>query len=261
MQYLLPGAVFLLMVSVGMSLKLTEVIAHWRRMNAVAWTILIVATFIVPPALALLVANLFRLTLPETAGIFLVGVAPGAPLLTRNLARRGFDMQIAASYQVWAALMVPVMIPLLVWGGARLYGRSIWIPPGILLRQIILKQFLPLAVGILLAWIAPKASQRAQPTMNVLGNVLLTVMIVLVSSRWGPPSSNSRRSFRSQRSSSPSDRSPRSLFSRSAIRRSRKPSPSATPTATWAWRCCSPDNISTPSAPCPPSHATLSRLR
>jgi predicted Na+-dependent transporter len=85
MQYLLPGAVICLMVSVGMSLKLTEVVAHWRRMNWYTWVSLLVATFIVPPALALLVANLFHLTLGATAGLFLVGVAPGAPLLTRNL--------------------------------------------------------------------------------------------------------------------------------------------------------------------------------
>jgi predicted Na+-dependent transporter len=186
MQYLLPGAVFLLMVSIGMSLKLTEVVAHWRRMDRLAWTILIVSTFIIPPALALLIANLFRLPLGDTAGLFMVGVVPGAPLLTRNLARRGFDMQMAASYQVWAALMVPIMIPLLVWAGARLYGRSIWIPSRILLWQIILKQFLPLAVGIVLAWVAPKASQRSQSTLNILGNVLLTVMIVLVLFKMGP---------------------------------------------------------------------------
>lgn len=186
MQYLLPGAVFLLMVSIGMSLKFTEVIAHWRRMNAFAWAALLTATFIIPPALALIFANLFRLTLAETVGVFLVGVAPGAPLLTRNLARRGFDMQMAASYQVWAALMVPIMIPLLVWIAARFYGRSIWIPPVLLLREIALKQFLPLAVGIVVASLAPKASSRAQPAINVAGNVLLTLMIVLVLFKMGP---------------------------------------------------------------------------
>src|SRR5271166_3140633 len=141
---------------------------------------LVIATFIVPPGLALLMANLFRLPLGETAGLFLVGVAPGAPLLTRNLARRGFDMHLAASYQVWAALMVPIMIPLLVAAAGKLYGRDIWIPPLPLLKQIIEKQFLPLAVGMVIGWIAPKISQRSQPILNVAGNVVLTVMIVAV---------------------------------------------------------------------------------
>ena len=109
----------------------------------------------IPPALALLFANLFRLTPGETAGLFMVGVAPGAPLLTRNLARRGFDMHMAASYQVWAALMVPVMIPIVVAAAGKLYGRDIWIPPAALLKQIVLKQFLPLSVGMGIAGVAP----------------------------------------------------------------------------------------------------------
>ena len=180
MQYLLPAAVFLLMISVGMSLRLTGLIANWRSMTRYMWLSLVIATFIVPPGLALLMANLFRLPLGETAGLFLVGVAPGAPLLTRNLARRGFDMHLAASYQVWAALMVPIMIPLLVMAGGKLYGRDIWIPPLPLLKQIIEKQFLPLAVGMVIGWIAPKISQRSQPILNVAGNVVLTVMIVAV---------------------------------------------------------------------------------
>jgi hypothetical protein len=62
-------------------------------------------------------------------GLFLIAVAPGAPLMTRNAAKRGFDMQMAASYQVWSALLVPIMIPLLVGGAALLYQRDIWISP------------------------------------------------------------------------------------------------------------------------------------
>ncbi len=186
MQHLLPIAVFLLMVSVGMSIRLTEVAAHWRRLDWVTWLGLVIATFILPPALALLLANLFHLTLGETAGLFMVGAAPGAPLLTRNLARKGFDMHMAASYQVWAALMVPVMIPILVASAGKLYGRDIWIPPAVLLRQIALKQFLPLSVGMAVAWFAPSKSQRFQPVLNVLGNVLFTAMTAVVLFKMGP---------------------------------------------------------------------------
>ena len=180
MSYLLPSAVFLLMVSVGMSLNLTEVAANWRRLNWSAWLRLLFATFIVPPTLALLGATLFHLTLAETAGLFLVGAAPGAPLLTRNMARKGFDMHLAASYQLWAALMIPVMIPLLVAVAGKLYNRDIWIPPADLLWEIGEKQFLPLALGMVIAWFAPLFAKKAQPALNVIGNVVLTVMILLI---------------------------------------------------------------------------------
>jgi bile acid:Na+ symporter, BASS family len=186
MQLLLPIVVFLLMVSVGMSLRLKEVAAHWRRLRWVTWLGLVLATFIIPPALALLVANLFQLTRGETAGLFMVGVAPGAPLLTRNLARKGFDMHMAASYQVWAALMVPVMIPILVALVGKLYGRDIWIPPVVLLKQIAVKQFLPLSAGMVIAWLAPNRSQRLQPVLIVLGNILFIAMIASVLFKMGP---------------------------------------------------------------------------
>ena len=174
------------MVSIGMSLKLTEVVAHWRRLSWFTWSCLVIATFIIPPALALLVAKLFHLTPGETAGLFMVGAAPGAPLLTRNLARKGFDMHMAASYQVWAAMMVPVMIPIVVATAGKLYGRDIWIPPVMLLKQIALKQFLPLSVGMVIAWFAPKISQRFQPALNLLGNIVLTAMIAAVLFKMGP---------------------------------------------------------------------------
>lgn len=180
MALLLSIAVFLLMVSVGMNLKLSEVVAHWRRLGWAEWLYASAATFIVPPALALLMANLFRLTRGETIGLFMVGAAPGAPLLTRNIARKGFDMQLAASYQLWAGLMVPVMIPIVVTGAAKIYGRNIWIPPAALLKQIAFKQFLPLILGIAIVRTAPRVSRRFQPAVNALGNILFAALVLAV---------------------------------------------------------------------------------
>src|SRR5215469_11880579 len=132
MKLLLPGAVFLLMVSVGMSLRWPELVANWRKLDRSAWVRLLLATFLLPASIALVLARIFPLTLPQTAGLLMVGATPGAPLLTRNLARRGFDMHLAASYQVWSGVMTPVMIPAMFFLAAKLYDRSIWIPPRIL---------------------------------------------------------------------------------------------------------------------------------
>ena len=172
------------MISVGMSLRPTEVWASWRRLDWMAWLSLVTATFIIPPALALLLANLLRLDPSETAGLFLVGVAPGAPLLTRNLARKGFELHLAASYQIWAALMIPVMIPVLVALAGQLYGRDIWIPPTVLARQIVLKQLLPFAAGIGITWAIP-ASKRLVPALSLLGNLILAVAIPLAIFKMG----------------------------------------------------------------------------
>jgi len=140
MQYLIPSVVAVLMISVGMSLSLSELTATLRQLTLWAWIRMLAATFILPAALALVLARLFHLTDGDLGGIFLIGVAPGAPLLTRNMARKGFETHLAATYQVWAALMIPIMIPVIVFCAAKLYNCDIWIPPRELLGQIIMKQ-------------------------------------------------------------------------------------------------------------------------
>ncbi len=174
------------MFSIGGSLKPGEVISHWRNVNWRQWTRLVFATFIVPPALALFAASVLRLSGPETLGLFLVGVAPGAPLLTRNLARRGFDMHLAASYQLWAGLVTPIMLPAVVFAAGKMYNRDIWIPPADLLQQLGLKQFLPLALGLLFAWRIPQLAQRIQPRLNAAGNLLFLIAVVLLLLKLGP---------------------------------------------------------------------------
>jgi predicted Na+-dependent transporter len=176
MQLLLPAAVFVLMVSIGMSLRVPELVSNWRKLSRGAWFRLLVATFLAPAAVALVLARMFPLTLHETAGLFMVGATPGAPLLTRNLARRGFDMHLAASYQVWGATLTPIMIPLMVFAAAKLYDRNIWIPPRVLLLQIVEKEFLPLLVGMALMYFAPAFCRKAQGTVNRTGNGVLILV-------------------------------------------------------------------------------------
>jgi bile acid:Na+ symporter, BASS family len=104
MKLLLPSTVLLLMVSVGMSLNWTQFLANWRRLTLATWGKLLVATFIIPPILALALASLLRLDRGALIGLFLIAVAPGAPLMTRVVAKRGFDMELAASYQLWGGV-------------------------------------------------------------------------------------------------------------------------------------------------------------
>jgi bile acid:Na+ symporter, BASS family len=186
MAFLIPIVVGLLMVSVGMSLSLRELAASLRRLTWLAWLRMLLATFVIPALIALLLARVFRLSRAELAGIFMIGVSPGAPLLTRNLARKGFEMHLAASYQVWAALMIPVMIPILVASAARLYNRDVWISPAVLLWQIAVKQFLPLGLGMVIANIAPRGSKKYQPALNTLGNVTFVIILGLALFKLGP---------------------------------------------------------------------------
>jgi BASS family bile acid:Na+ symporter len=185
MKYALPIAVLMLMLSVGMSLKPGQLLENWRRLTPSLWARLLAATFFVPPFLALTLGLLLPLGSAATAGLFLIAVAPGAPLMTRGVAKKGFDMQIAASYQVWGALFTPVFIPLLVAFGGWVYGRDIWVPPMKLLAVIVRQQFLPLLTGMFLIWLLPAFCTRIQRVLNFLGNALLVVALVAMVFKMG----------------------------------------------------------------------------
>jgi len=186
LRLVVPAAVLLLMVSVGMSLRPSQLLGESRRLGAWAWARLLLFTFVVPPAVALLLAWAFGLVGGERLGLFLVGAAPGAPLLTRNIARKGFDRHLAASYQVWSAALTPLAVPLVVWGAARLYARDAWIPPAELLLLVLRQQLLPLFAGMALMAFAPRFSQRVERGLNVAANTLLVAGFAVVLAAVGP---------------------------------------------------------------------------
>ena len=186
MKLLLPITVLLLMVSVGMSLNWTQFLANWRRLTLATWAKLLAATFIVPPILALALASLLRLDRGALIGLFLIAVAPGAPLMTRVVAKRGFDMELAASYQLWGAFLTPIMIPLLVAAAGWLYGRNIWVSPLKVLAVIAQQQFVPLLIGVALMYFAPAFSTKIRSPLNVIGNALLTVTLIVLLVKMGP---------------------------------------------------------------------------
>jgi len=100
-------------------------------------------TFVIPSDLALLLGTLVPIGQGAMVGLYLIAVVPGAPLMTRNAIRHGFDSELAASYELFGALLAPIMLPLPIAVAAWLYHRDIFIPPADILRVVIMKQFAP----------------------------------------------------------------------------------------------------------------------
>jgi len=80
-----------MMVSIGTSFRVSDMWKHLRMMTWLGWLSLLLAVFIVPPALALALAHLLHLNLAETGELILLGVAPGAiiaPLMMALYSKR-----------------------------------------------------------------------------------------------------------------------------------------------------------------------------
>ena len=100
MKYYCIFTVMLMMAGVGMSLDPREVIARWAQLSRGYWLRGAIATFLLPPLFAMLLVGIVPLPRPIPAGILVMSIAPGAPMLTRMVAKKGvlFDPRLAAGY-------------------------------------------------------------------------------------------------------------------------------------------------------------------
>jgi predicted Na+-dependent transporter len=99
MKLLLPSTVLLLMVFVGMSLNWTQFLANLRRLTLATWGKLLLATFIIPPILALALGSLLPLDRGALIGLFLIAVAPGVShSYHESTAHRRGGMALRAQY-------------------------------------------------------------------------------------------------------------------------------------------------------------------
>lgn len=172
----------LIMTGVGMSLDLREVISRWTRLPKGYWLRVVAATFLLPPLFAILFAETLPLTLDIRNSVLLISIAPGAPMLTRMVSKKGilFDTRLAASYQIVIGLLVPILTPLLLYGMGRYYHREVYVSPLTLAWQVASMQFLPLTAGLLIKHYWPRFAAATEPWMSRLGNVMLLAYLVII---------------------------------------------------------------------------------
>ena len=77
------------------------------------------------------------------------------------------------------------MIPLLVGAAGWVYGRNIWVSPPKVLAVIAKQQFVPLLIGVALMYFAPAFSTKIRSPLNVIGNALLTVTLIVLLVKMG----------------------------------------------------------------------------
>jgi BASS family bile acid:Na+ symporter len=170
----------LLMISVGMSLDWRHLVQRVRGMSFPRWIWLYSVSFLLPVAIGAVLIRFIPMPPIARAGLMLVAMAPGAPLLTRNISRLGFDASLAATYQVMSALATPIILPLVILVLDYFYQRDLWVAPRVLLWQVLRQQLLPLGLGMAAAHFWPARSERWGRRMASAGNVLLMGYVLLI---------------------------------------------------------------------------------
>ncbi|AFZ45017.1 protein of unknown function DUF202 [Halothece sp. PCC 7418] len=176
---LISLSIFFIMLSIGTSLSVPNLINFWQQPILVGRSLL--ATVLIPP---LLLAGIFAvLQLPESfalALIFLIA-APGPALLTRRAGLAGVRMEFAASLQTTLALLAIIIVPLILRIFVLLFpDLDLMVSSWDVARQVGLIQFLPLGLGVAASIIWQDLAEEITDLLSTIANTLFLVLTLIV---------------------------------------------------------------------------------
>lgn len=161
------------MLSVGFSYTVEEILGPLRNVGGVVRSL--IANFVMVPLLTLLVLRLLPLEEPLAIGLFLIGVAAGAPFLIKLTEAACGDVALSATLLVVLVpatiVYMPIVIPLAL-PEAEVSAPSIATP-------LVLTMLLPLFVGLFVRARSLRWAERLQPAMAVASSAALVVLILV----------------------------------------------------------------------------------
>jgi BASS family bile acid:Na+ symporter len=174
--YNLMGLVFVLgtVVSMGLNLTIAQITGPLRNGRFVI--IALLANFVIPPILALILIRVFNLDESLAVGLLLVSLAAGAPALPKTAVFAKLNTAAATGLMVLLVvvtiIVLPIALPLLLTG----ISVTFWdIASGLVYLILI-----PLAVSLFVRARYPEAAASALPHFTQASNLSLLILLVLM---------------------------------------------------------------------------------
>ncbi|MCD8513482.1 MAG: bile acid:sodium symporter family protein [Nitrincola sp.] len=180
-QVFLPLALFVIMLSVGMSLKVID----FQRVLAQPKAILLgmLAQLICLPLLGWGVIHLFNLPLLLAAGLMILTLAPGGATSNAITLLAKGDTALSVSLTAINSLIVPFSLPLLaliIFNALSMGAAEIDFPVAKTIMQMLLITLLPVGLGMLFAYLYPTLNQRLRGVCRSLALILMVMTVVLL---------------------------------------------------------------------------------
>ena len=158
--------------SMGLELNLQETIKSLRSPRLV--TLTLVWSWILGPALAILITKILPLSEAHAAGLLLFSLAPTAPMLPILIRKAKADMDISAAMMPLAVVGTVVLMPLI----APILIPGVSVSSFALAKQLVLTVLLPLVAGVVIKVYASKLADKIFPYFKKLAG--LTTLILLL---------------------------------------------------------------------------------
>lgn len=159
------------LASMGLELNLQETMKALRSSRLVILTL--VWSWILGPALAILITKVLPISDAHAAGLLLMSLAPTAPMLPILIRTAKADMDISAAMMplavVGTVLLMPLIVPFLI-PGASVSSLA-------LAKQLILTVLMPLVVGVIINVYLKNIAEKIFPYVKKLAG--LTTLALL----------------------------------------------------------------------------------
>ncbi len=175
--------------SMGLEIDLQETIKSLRSPRLVILTL--VWSWIMGPALAILIIKLLPLSEPHAVGLILFSLAPTAPMLPILIRKAKADMDVSAAMMPLAVVGTVILMPLI----APMLIPGVSVSSLALAKQLILTVLLPLVAGVLIKVYANKAADKIFPYFKKLAGLTTLILLAFTVIMYGRELLNALGSF------------------------------------------------------------------
>ncbi|WNZ22392.1 hypothetical protein HJG54_05635 [Leptolyngbya sp. NK1-12] len=168
---------FSLMLSLGVTLRLEQILLLWQRPGLLNRSIL--AIVVVVPMLVALVVFSFQLPQEVEIGLILTAIAPGTSL-TFCLPRQGRAESYAVALQATVSLLAVITVPMTIAILQEFFPPEAQISPLNVVQQLAVAQFLPLMIGMTVRYCWSDFADNLETLLGQAANVLLCILILWI---------------------------------------------------------------------------------
>ena len=172
-----------LQVSVGLAVFSIALQAHQGdlsyllRKPSLLFRSLLAMNFVMP-ALAVATAVLFNLRPEVETALILLAIAPVPPVLPGKQRKAGGNVSYGIGLLTISAIAAIVTVPASIELIARVMGRDIHVPVGLIFKIVGITVLAPLMLGALVRRMAPALAERLARPLSRVGSVLLLVGVI-----------------------------------------------------------------------------------
>ncbi len=162
------------LLDMGLKLNLAEAGKAIRHVRFLVLSLL--WSFVLGPALAVLLTKIVPLTEPYALGLLFLGMAPCAPFVPKVSEKARADLSYVAVYMAVAAvgtvIFMPLAVPVLVKG----FSASAWT----IAKPLLFFIAIPLVIGTVIRQTAQPFAAKAQPIVRRLTDIDTIILLVVI---------------------------------------------------------------------------------